>query len=138
MRWWNVPERRVPTGLPPELRGESLWERWVRRQLRQLRNRNNVSERGVPERLYAAVRRQGVWRGWLRRQLRQLPEWDDLPERRMRPRQCAVRSELSGRLHPPPPPDLDCGDIPYRNFRVSPPDPHGFDTDHDGIGCESA
>ena len=25
---------------------------------------------------------------------------------------------------PPPPPDLDCADIPYRNFVVRPPDPH--------------
>ncbi len=38
---------------------------------------------------------------------------------------------------PPPPPDLNCGDIPYRRFAVLPPDPHNFDTDHDGIGCES-
>jgi len=38
---------------------------------------------------------------------------------------------------PPPPPDLDCGDIPYRNVRVLPPDPHRFDRDKDGIGCES-
>ena len=38
---------------------------------------------------------------------------------------------------PPPPPDLDCGDIPHRNFRVLPPDPHRFDTDRDGIGCET-
>ncbi|OGS48430.1 MAG: hypothetical protein A3K68_01455 [Euryarchaeota archaeon RBG_16_68_13] len=38
---------------------------------------------------------------------------------------------------PPPPPDLDCADIPYRRFRVLPPDPHHFDGDRDGIGCES-
>ncbi|MCI0727862.1 MAG: hypothetical protein L0332_14245 [Chloroflexi bacterium] len=38
---------------------------------------------------------------------------------------------------PPPPPDLDCGEIPYRDFTVLPPDPHGFDGDNDGIGCES-
>ncbi len=38
---------------------------------------------------------------------------------------------------PPPPPDLDCRDIPYRRFQVLPPDPHRFDGDHDGIGCES-
>jgi hypothetical protein len=37
---------------------------------------------------------------------------------------------------PPPPPDLDCGDIPYQNFRVLPPDPHRFDRDKDGIGCQ--
>lgn len=35
-------------------------------------------------------------------------------------------------------PDLDCGDIEYRRFRVRPPDPRGFDgRDDDGIGCES-
>ena len=39
---------------------------------------------------------------------------------------------------PPPPPDLNCGDIPYRRFTVLAPDPHGFDgNDNDGIGCES-
>jgi endonuclease YncB( thermonuclease family) len=37
---------------------------------------------------------------------------------------------------PPPPPDLDCGDIPYSNFPVVGSDPHGFDGDNDGIGCE--
>lgn len=37
---------------------------------------------------------------------------------------------------PPTPPDLDCGEIPHRRFRVLPPDPHGFDRDKDGIGCE--
>jgi endonuclease YncB( thermonuclease family) len=37
---------------------------------------------------------------------------------------------------PPPPPDLDCKDIPYRNFKVLPPDPHRLDRDGDGIGCE--
>jgi micrococcal nuclease len=38
---------------------------------------------------------------------------------------------------PPPPPDLDCGEIPYRNFTVLPPDPHRFDGDNDGLGCET-
>ena len=38
---------------------------------------------------------------------------------------------------PPPPPDLDCSDIPYRRFAVIGADPHGFDSDHDGVGCES-
>jgi len=37
---------------------------------------------------------------------------------------------------PSPPPDLDCGEISYRNFTVLPPDPHRFDGDKDGIGCE--
>ncbi len=39
---------------------------------------------------------------------------------------------------PPSPPDLDCGEIAYRRFTVLPPDPHRFDGDHDGIGCESS
>jgi hypothetical protein len=38
---------------------------------------------------------------------------------------------------PPPPPDLDCGEIAFRNFTVLPPDPHRFDADNDGVGCES-
>jgi micrococcal nuclease len=37
---------------------------------------------------------------------------------------------------PPPPPDLDCKDIPRKGFRVLAPDPHRFDRDRDGIGCE--
>lgn len=38
---------------------------------------------------------------------------------------------------PPAPPDLDCGDIAYRRFQVLSPDPHGFDGNQDGVGCES-
>ena len=38
---------------------------------------------------------------------------------------------------PSPPPDLDCGDIPYTNFTVLPPDPHDFDGNNDGVGCET-
>jgi hypothetical protein len=39
---------------------------------------------------------------------------------------------------PPYPPDLNCPDIPYKNFEVTGTDPHGFDRDNDGLGCESA
>jgi len=39
---------------------------------------------------------------------------------------------------PMPPPDLNCPDIfPLTDFPVLPPDPHYFDADHDGIGCET-
>ncbi|MEQ1502743.1 MAG: hypothetical protein ABMB14_10965 [Myxococcota bacterium] len=38
---------------------------------------------------------------------------------------------------PSPPPDLDCADITDRRFRVVGADPHRFDGDRDGIGCES-
>lgn len=34
------------------------------------------------------------------------------------------------------PPDLDCGDIEPRRFTVNGDDPHGFDGDKDGVGCE--
>jgi uncharacterized repeat protein (TIGR01451 family) len=41
---------------------------------------------------------------------------------------------------PPPPPDLNCNQVQYKRFRViytvPNPDPHRFDADHDGIGCE--
>lgn len=37
----------------------------------------------------------------------------------------------------PAPPDLDCSDIPYRRFTVLAPDPHDFDGNRDGIGCQA-
>lgn len=33
--------------------------------------------------------------------------------------------------------DLDCADIPHKQFTVLRPDPHNFDRDGDGIGCEN-
>ena len=38
---------------------------------------------------------------------------------------------------PSPPPDLNCGDISETSFSVAGLDPHSFDRDRDGIGCES-
>lgn len=35
-----------------------------------------------------------------------------------------------------PPPVKDCEDITYTRFKVLSPDPHRFDLDKDGIGCE--
>jgi micrococcal nuclease len=37
---------------------------------------------------------------------------------------------------PPPPPDLDCGDVSARFFAVEGSDPHRFDADGNGIACE--
>lgn len=37
---------------------------------------------------------------------------------------------------PPSPPDLNCPDITDRNFRVTGADPHDFDRDGNGFGCE--
>lgn len=36
----------------------------------------------------------------------------------------------------PFPPDLDCDEIGYVNFAVENGDPHGFDRDRNGSGCE--
>jgi micrococcal nuclease len=38
---------------------------------------------------------------------------------------------------PSPPPDLDCKDVKERNFTVRLPEPHRFDGNKDGVGCES-
>jgi micrococcal nuclease len=43
----------------------------------------------------------------------------------------------TGACIPPPPPDLDCGEIPDRNFASVGSDPHNFDVDRDGIACEA-
>jgi micrococcal nuclease len=43
----------------------------------------------------------------------------------------------SGACIAPYPPDLDCGDVSATNFAVTGSDPHGFDGDRDGVGCES-
>jgi hypothetical protein len=37
----------------------------------------------------------------------------------------------------PPPPNLNCDDVPYNDIKVEGDDPHGFDREGDGIGCES-
>lgn len=58
----------------------------------------------------------------------------------------AAWAALSGRaatrhipewFFPPPPLNHNCGDIPFRNIKVVVADPHNFDADNDGIGCES-
>jgi hypothetical protein len=39
---------------------------------------------------------------------------------------------------PPPPPVLECSDIDEDDFEVRGSDPHAFDDDNDGMGCETA
>ena len=43
-----------------------------------------------------------------------------------------------GACIPSPPPDLDCGQISARRFRVVGVDVHRFDSDGDGIACEGS
>ena len=70
--------------------------------------------------------------------------WDPLAPATTAPRGAAAVSPGSGRCDasyptvciPSPPPDLDCADVSAQRFRVIPPDPHRFDGDGDGIGCE--
>jgi len=87
----------------------------------------------------AQAMRRGIWQGSF------VPPW----EYRQNPKAPSSAGSYSGSgkqgrcdpsyptvCIPPPPPDLDCRDIPYRRFKVLPPDPHGFDRDGDGVGCE--
>ena len=46
-------------------------------------------------------------------------------------------SAYSGICIPSSPSDLNCEDISVKNFKVKPPDPHNFDGDSNGIGCET-
>lgn len=55
----------------------------------------------------------------------QVPEPEPQPE-----------ADVDSYLFPPPPPDKDCDDVSAQGFRVRPGDPHRFDADGDGIGCE--
>jgi len=66
-------------------------------------------------------------------QMRMIP---DITER-MIPELLSCDSSYPDVCIPTYPPDLDCGEIRYANFKVLSPDPHGFDADNDGIGCES-
>lgn len=48
-----------------------------------------------------------------------------------------LRSVVSQCVHSGVPTDLDCGDIPCRNFPVLTPDPPRLDGNHDGVWCET-
>ena len=50
--------------------------------------------------------------------------------------QTACDPSYPGQCIPSPPPDLDCAEVPFRDFPVLPPDPHNFDQDTNGQGCE--
>jgi endonuclease YncB( thermonuclease family) len=63
-----------------------------------------------------------------------LPECEPLPP----PPDKNCHPSYPGRCIPPPPPNLNCDDISFHNFKVIGSDPHGFDGDNDGIGCEGS
>jgi micrococcal nuclease len=60
------------------------------------------------------------------------PEWPADP-----PASGKCDPSYRGVCIPPPPPDLDCDEIPFSDFSVVGSDPHGFDGNGDGVGCES-
>ncbi|SDP20521.1 micrococcal nuclease [Actinopolyspora xinjiangensis] len=64
------------------------------------------------------------------------PEPEPNPDPNPRPRPDNEENDSGGYRFPPPPPDLDCSEISAQDFRVRPDDPHRFDRDGDGIGCE--
>jgi micrococcal nuclease len=47
------------------------------------------------------------------------------------------KASYPGMCIAPSPPDLDCAEVGFTNFQVIQPDPHGFDRDSDGVGCET-
>ncbi|WP_253860040.1 thermonuclease family protein [Prauserella alba] len=69
------------------------------------------------------------------------PEPSSAPQPRQQPEQPAPGSEPAsepdGVVSYPYPPDKDCSEIDESHFRVQEGDPHEFDADDDGIGCDS-
>ncbi|MFB5610001.1 MAG: hypothetical protein ACE5Q5_07265 [Nitrosarchaeum sp.] len=61
---------------------------------------------------------------------------DEIPEETPAPTQIECDSSYPDVCIATYPPDLSCKDVPFSNFRVLQPDPHGFDMDKNGIGCE--
>lgn len=88
----------------------------------------------LPAQEEARRERRGVWRGSF------TPPWEYRRNPANPPSAGSYKERCDSSYPtvcvPPPPPDLDCRDIPHRGFRVLPPDPHGFDRDRDGVGCE--
>ena len=63
-----------------------------------------------------------------------VPGFEDVPEMIVEP-EISCDPSYPDVCIPSPPPDLNCKDVPS-NIRVVGSDPHGFDEDNDGIGCE--
>ena len=66
-----------------------------------------------------------------------LPQYQESSKSTITPKESQCDPSYPDFCIPPPPPDLDCKDIPQKRFTVLQPDPHRFDGDKDGIGCES-
>ncbi len=89
----------------------------------------NPSLAGQLDLAFAAAKaeRIGLWRGC---------STAATPQGRVGPSRTGCDAAYPDVCVPPPTPDLDCADVAFRRFRVLPPDPHRFDVDGNGLGCE--
>jgi len=71
-------------------------------------------------------------------QYQQQPSTQSTTPSQQEPQQTSCDPSYPDVCIPAFPPDLDCGEIQFANFKVLQPDPHRFDGDKDGIGCESS
>lgn len=159
--WWlqsddraRYPEQNGPVGANPDTDQQTLDHRMlITFQANAGGPRDLVSDNTAPFQI-RDWRTQSLkgWgdpatRGWFARVLWQAltgspwhgPSSSPLPSRSPSPSPSAqpnCSSAYPTVCIPPPPPDLNCEDIIWRNFTVLPPDPHNFDSDNDGIGCE--
>lgn len=62
--------------------------------------------------------------------------WPACGQQQSQPQQPPEDDDGKRYRFPAPPPDLDCGGVSASGFQVRPGDPHRFDRDGDGIGCE--
>ncbi|MCW2545464.1 MAG: hypothetical protein JWM40_3016 [Frankiales bacterium] len=107
------------------------------RYLKQFRHENPALATQLDAAFAAAkAERVGLWSACAAQPAAQ-PQQPAAPAKTTGPSRSGCDPSYPTVCIPPPPPDLDCGDISFRRFTVLAPDPHHFDADHDGIGCES-
>ncbi len=150
--------RLLPVGSPVRLEADPLLDRFDRngRLLRYVRHRGinvnlelvrrgaatvwfygGVRGRYASELLAAASRARRERRGlWGACRFRWNPYGPATTDAEVRSQPGACDGSYPGVCVPSPPPDLDCADIAASGFRVAGGDPHRFDGDRDGRGCE--
>jgi len=103
-------------------------------------DRGRFADRLLSAAKAAKAARRGLWRacpGTILDPLRQVEtRQKDTTPRGLVPRSGCDPSYPTVCI-PPYPPDVDCADVPYDDFKVVGTDPHDFDGDRDGVGCET-
>jgi micrococcal nuclease len=84
----------------------------------------------------ARVARRGIWGPPCKGNTTKPDPGAAAPRRAASPPSSGCDPNYAGACIPPYPPDLDCNQIPYRNFRVVGTDVDHFDVDGDGVACE--